>query len=526
MKSDDNCLIFKHFPTVITEDECVAFLKSLGATTAQYFGHSGSFKYCAYAEFTSEQHAWNVIKNLHQKKILDRRLSVEFAQSVDGSSSVKHQKTGQDKSSEIECSSVTTRAFSAMWDSSFEVPSRMYYEYPGVSNNILTNIVRSLASCPAFYNQVLHIMNKLHLPPPFDDPEHFPGDYLVISASDYAKMQTLIDNLQHMSKEENNDSGTILEEMDLSSGAESELASDDEIKMTPQRHKTISVRRRFKVHKKLPNSVTIGYSRTSKRKDADVHDLFEPREAAKKLNLPKIINVNSQPNHSNSYNESEGGFGLIHTEGNIEIRNFADKPISQNSESNCTSISNFRLRKEQLSDEEHEGPEHSIPLPPEPPLNSRNMLRVTDNNSPNFVTVLSLDEIISNRLKAEDHNKYPVFAKYDAGTPTSRLYLKNLSQTVTETDLFVIFGVFSNGPVTESSWKPIIPLESTEYFSIRLLTEGRMKGQAFIGLACESTAKQALEATNGYMLYDRPIVVQFARGAKAKADEKSLLLSK
>lgn len=30
----------------------------------------------------------------------------------------------------------------------------MYYEYPVVSIDVLTNIVRSLASCPAFYNQV------------------------------------------------------------------------------------------------------------------------------------------------------------------------------------------------------------------------------------------------------------------------------------------------------------------------------------------------------------------------------------
>lgn len=68
-------------------------------------------------------------------------------------------------------------------------------------------------------------MNKLHLPPPFEDPEQFPGDYLVISASDYAKMQTLIDNIQRLPKEENYDSGSVSEEMDLSSGPESELAS-------------------------------------------------------------------------------------------------------------------------------------------------------------------------------------------------------------------------------------------------------------------------------------------------------------
>lgn len=132
---------------------------------------------------------------------------------------------------------------------------------------------------------------------------------------------------------------------------------------------------------------------------------------------------------------------------------------------------------EQFSDEEHENLEDLIPLPSQPPLSSGNMTNVTDNNPSNFVTVLSLDEIISNRLKDEDRKNYPVFAKYDTGTTTSRLYVKNLSQMVTEADLFAIFGVFSNGPVTDSSCKPRVSLDSTECFSIRLLTEGRMKGE-------------------------------------------------
>ncbi|CAH8487963.1 unnamed protein product [Schistosoma turkestanicum] len=529
MKSDENCLIFKHFPPEIAEDECVTFLKSLGATTAQYFGNSGSLKYCAYAEFTSEQHAWNIIKNLHQKKILDRRLSVEFFQSTGGGfPPVSNQKTNSDKSYKEQCSPVTTNAFSAKWDPSFEVPSRLYYEYPAVSNDILTNIVRSLASCPAFYNQVLHIMNKLHLPPPFNDPEHFPGDYLVISASDYAKMQALVkNNNRPMSTEENNDSGSVSEEMDLSSGPESELASDDEKTTTLQVKKSIPVRRRFKVHKKLPSVLSARLPKTSKRKNIPVADVFEPHQAAKKLNLPKILDINSQQDHHNSCDdESEGGFGLIHTETKIETRYFVDETIQNAQENHASIFSNFQLRKEQLSDEEHENLEHLIPLPSQPPSSGETMSTVTDNNLFNFVTTLSIDEITSNCLKIEDRINYPVFAKYDTGAITSRLYIKNLSQMVTETDLFQIFGVFSNGPVTDNNYKPKVPLDSTECFSIRLLTEGRMKGQAFIGLACETTAKQALEATNGYMLYDRPMVVHFARGAKAKPDEKSLLLSK
>lgn len=55
-------------------------------------------------------------------------------------------------------------------------------------------------------------------------------------------------------------------------------------------------------------------------------------------------------------------------------------------------------------------------------------------------------------------------------------------------------------------------------FDIVLMKEGRMKGQAFVGLPNERCAEKALRDTNGYVLYDKPLVVQFARSAKPKAD--------
>ena len=43
-----------------------------------------------------------------------------------------------------------------------------------------------------------------------------------------------------------------------------------------------------------------------------------------------------------------------------------------------------------------------------------------------------------------------------------------------------------------------------------------MKGQAFITLQNVKQAEKALKETNGYILKDKPLVVQFARSAKAK----------
>lgn len=48
------------------------------------------------------------------------------------------------------------------------------------------------------------------------------------------------------------------------------------------------------------------------------------------------------------------------------------------------------------------------------------------------------------------------------------------------------------------------------------MKEGRMKGQAFITLQNVKQAQLALKETNGYILRDKPLVVQFARSALSK----------
>ena len=51
------------------------------------------------------------------------------------------------------------------------------------------------------------------------------------------------------------------------------------------------------------------------------------------------------------------------------------------------------------------------------------------------------------------------------------------------------------------------------------MNEGRLKGQAFITLQSIKLADKAIDETNGYILKDKPLVVQFARSAKKKIEE-------
>uniref|UniRef100_T1J0A5 RNA-binding region-containing protein 3 n=1 Tax=Strigamia maritima TaxID=126957 RepID=T1J0A5_STRMM len=118
----------------------------------------------------------------------------------------------------------------------------------------------------------------------------------------------------------------------------------------------------------------------------------------------------------------------------------------------------------------------------------------------------SRDEIRRKKLSKQEMNSNSVFRSYNAGEVTSRLYIKNLSKEVNEVDLKKVYGFYVDEKSEEEKLR----------FDIRLMKEGRMKGQAFVTLPNEEKAKSALEDTNGYVLYGKPFVVHFARSAKPK----------
>ena len=55
----------------------------------------------------------------------------------------------------------------------YPFPPNLKYKYPPASMKVFKNIMNAMASVPKFYEQVLHLMNKMNLPPPFE--EDLPG---------------------------------------------------------------------------------------------------------------------------------------------------------------------------------------------------------------------------------------------------------------------------------------------------------------------------------------------------------------
>ncbi|KAK7506645.1 hypothetical protein BaRGS_00002120 [Batillaria attramentaria] len=114
-------------------------------------------------------------------------------------------------------------------------------------------------------------------------------------------------------------------------------------------------------------------------------------------------------------------------------------------------------------------------------------------------------ELRKGRLSQREMEKISVFRNYKEGEPSRRIYIKNLAKQVTEEDLHWVFGRYVDWD--DNGQKAI--------FDIRLMKEGRMKGQAFVTLGTDEQAMKAVRDTNGFVLKGKPMAVQFARSAKA-----------
>lgn len=98
------------------------------------------------------------------------------------------------------------------------------------------------------------------------------------------------------------------------------------------------------------------------------------------------------------------------------------------------------------------------------------------------------------RLSAEEIAKQ--FPKYNVGTPSKVLYVKNLDNNITAQDLVSIFIRFQE--------------EGKEKINFKIL-DGKMKGQAFITFHDEPTATKALQLVHGFVFKNKPILIQYGR---------------
>jgi len=109
---------------------------------------------------------------------------------------------------------------------------------------------------------------------------------------------------------------------------------------------------------------------------------------------------------------------------------------------------------------------------------------------------LAKDSILAKKATEEDiSNQFP---NYEKGNPSKVLFVKNLDKGVGVEDLVSMFIRFQE--------------EGKDKISFKLLTSGKMKGQAFITFHDEPAATSALELVHGFIFKgDKPVIIQYGK---------------
>ncbi|KRX68015.1 Transcription factor -like protein [Trichinella sp. T9] len=166
-----NCtLLVRHLPACLTDSDKMSLLSQFGACRVRVMSSDGPLKHCAFASFRSVQEARVALLQLHQLNVVGSRLVVTWAKAED-----RHciptvwESAGSSCASEELRGSLEQQLARCVVEQKCPTVSQLAYRYPRPNRLALRRISWCLEKYPEFYTQVLHLMNKLCLPCPFDD---------------------------------------------------------------------------------------------------------------------------------------------------------------------------------------------------------------------------------------------------------------------------------------------------------------------------------------------------------------------
>ncbi|KAL1195362.1 U11/U12 small nuclear ribonucleoprotein 65 kDa protein [Cardamine amara subsp. amara] len=417
-------LVVRHLPDGIPHDIVSRLFSQYGASAVRPCS-GGRLRNAAFVDFKNEAFASQAHRQLNGLRFLGKVLQVQRGNKPkENNKSRQIEESGKDDHS---YSSMTKgNAFSTVSNNNgsesghlltgepiapklginYPFPPHLQYAYPPPDANILANITNALIAVPPLYTQVLHLMNKMNLPPPFR---------LALPTPPLPKADSQPTELEHQSS------------------SESEMESDEETGSSKSgrkraRHETL-------VGPGMDKGVpleTVGVKPSS----------LTPKEIPRIRKNKHVMQIKITP----------------------------------------------KLAQDEYKEEsEKEGPAD------EP--------KEEDTNSTPFAT---LEELEKGRLPPQDILSLPMFKNYTAGNPSLVLYIKNLAKDVVIDDFYYIFGSqFGNMEAAKSS------------LGVRLMQEGRMRGQAFLTFPSVELAHRALNLVNGFVFKGKPMIIQFGRNPGA-----------
>lgn len=453
-----------HLPPELSNERRNELFKKYGAIKTQTLRLSKKYT-MTFAKFQSQEIALQALLRLHQLNVRGQYLTVEFAKkpvSIEKTeNNVDSDKLTKEENKKESTNRSNFQAFLQKLNSwsmnqafTQPPPPNIQYEYSPPTRGTLIRIAIQLLKEPAFYTQVLHLMNRMNLPPPFEELEaEFPALKEVYDIEKYNDI-FIRDRLYAKG-------GTDVCNEEIEEEEESEIESNEEdnaksVEIIPVKRKRLQLTKRLKIPKFINPNKHAPPNPTQKVVKAA--DMFEPVQRSETKNLKielkmvdKLLDASNKTENTDTVNATDGGFGIM-----------------------------FPLSKSLDTAENNEN---------------------TEIVEQKFITS---SELANNRISANDQRLLPVFKNYHPGKPSNRLYIKNLAKQVEENDLHFIYR------------KYLVSELKTEFeYNVRLMQEGRMKGQAFITLQNTEQAQLALDETNGFILKDKPMVVQFAKVSKS-----------
>lgn len=480
-------LIVKNLPTKFSDKDKREFLNLFGSQQVTCL--NGRLKHCCFAEFADVGTAKQALDALHQFEVLGHTLVVEYAKPLHEKFSNETQankvlerknflQKKKKKEENIEDNSKTSQEDSDLFSGGLapnlglnhNFPGHLHYKYPEPNVQILTNIANALATVPKFYTLVLNLMNKMHLPPPFTGVTPTPP---------------LPDNNVNMQD-------ASVDTADLhayGSSEESELESDSENKKHEIYMNNKLPDEPIRKKKRLRAAATINQEKLQMNKpqaDLPVESFFELNSSVKRLEFKlgnsikdAVEKKNAPAVHFNVFDE-RGQFGTIEP---VPKAAKLDDTVNTNpgisnisSAHQVTSEENLDERIDDLSSEEEE-------------------------ENTEYISSKQLNE---NKISTEEILNMNQFKNYKQGNRTNRIYIKNIGKQVSTDELFFIFKRFIRHCTDEEK----------ATLDIRHMKEGRMKGQAFVTFPNENIAEKALRCVHGYILQEKPMVIQYGKSGK------------
>ncbi|KRZ72949.1 Transcription factor -like protein [Trichinella papuae] len=409
-----NCtLLVRHLPACLTDSDKMSLLSQFGACRVRVMSSDGPLKHCAFASFRSVQEARVALLQLHQLNVVGSRLVVTWARAED-----RHwiptvwESAGSSSCASEELRGSLEQLARCLVEQKCPTVSQLAYSYPPPNRLALRRITWCLEKYPEFYTQVLHLMNKLCLPCPFDDDD---DQWIAAEMEDDQPEAELTGRCWVPGKQS--------------------IGSTDRDHLKKQ-IKAIKRALPAKVAPRIVDAVP-GAVRSA---------------AATKRPALRFATVHLRPP------PADDGPTLLHCPGGFGT--FGPAPLPKEE---AAGISGCEVAAE--------------PLP-----------------------LVSIEEIQRNRVDQEQMKLLPAFKHYSPGERCSRLYVKNLSKRVTDTEMRRIFGNF------------VQDAESQHHqLHVKVMQTGRLRGQAFLAFGSVEQAEAALHHCNGYILHGKPMVVAFSR---------------